>query len=66
MNPLIIMAWFALATAAISPGPNLVAVASRGLGSGRNSAMSVAAGLASGAFLWAFVTAVGLGTLFES
>lgn len=64
MISLIATAWIALATAAISPGPNLVAVASRGLGSGRNSALIVASGLACGAFLWAFLTAVGLGSLF--
>ncbi len=66
MISLIIAAWLALATAAISPGPNLVAVASRGLGSGRNSALSVAAGLACGAFLWSLLTAVGLGSLFQA
>nr|WP_321527080.1 LysE family translocator [uncultured Cohaesibacter sp.] len=66
MIPLIFTAWIALATAAISPGLNLIAVASRGLGSGRNSALAVAAGLACGAFLWSFLTAVGLGTLFEA
>ena len=65
MISLILTAWAALATAAISPGPNLVAVASRGLGSGRNAALVVAAGLACGAFLWSSLTAVGLGTLFE-
>ncbi len=49
MISLILTAWAALATAAISPGPNLVAVASRGLGSGRNSALTVA--LFGGAYL---------------
>ncbi|MEM1078837.1 MAG: LysE family translocator [Pseudomonadota bacterium] len=63
---LILTAWIALATAAISPGPNLVAVASRGLGSGRRSALIVAAGLACGAFLWSFLTAVGFGALFQT
>jgi len=66
MISLIMTAWVALAAAAIAPGPNLIAVASRGLGSGRNSALIVAAGLASGAFLWSFLTAVGLGTLFTA
>ena len=66
MISLIFTAWAALATAAISPGPNLVAVASRGLGSGRSAALVVAAGLACGAFLWSFLTAVGLGTLFDA
>jgi len=64
--PLILAAWLALATAAISPGPNLVAVASRGLGSGRKSALTVAAGLGVGAFIWSFLTAVGLGSLFAA
>ncbi|MDB4213597.1 LysE family translocator [Octadecabacter sp.] len=65
-TPLILGAWLALATAAISPGPNLVAVASRALGSGRQSALVVALGLATGAFLWSFFTAVGLGALFKA
>lgn len=66
MTSLILTAWLALALAAISPGPNLVAVASRGLGSGRNASLVVAAGLASGAFLWACLTAFGIGLLFQS
>lgn len=65
-NPLILAAWFALATAAISPGPNLVAVASRALASGRRSALVVSFGLATGAFLWSFLTALGLGALFTA
>lgn len=64
MISLVMTAWLALAVAAISPGPNLVAVASRGLGAGRNAALAVAAGLATGAFLWSFLTALGLGALF--
>ena len=64
MISLVMTGWVALAVAAISPGPNLIAVASRGLGAGRNSALAVAAGLATGAFLWSFLTAVGLGALF--
>lgn len=42
--PLIMAAWFGLATEAISPSPKLVAVASRGLGPGRKSALTVVAG----------------------
>lgn len=63
---LILAAWIALATAAISPGPNLVAVASRGLGSGRASAAMVALGLSVGAFMWSLLTSVGLGALFSA
>ena len=61
----IFAAWAALAAAAISPGPNMVAVASRGLGSGRGSALLVAFGIALGGFGWAMLTALGFGTLFE-
>lgn len=62
---IILAAWAALAAAAISPGPNLVAVASRGLGSGYKSALSVAFGIALGGFAWALLTSIGLGVLFQ-
>lgn len=61
----IFAAWAALAAAAISPGPNMVAVASRGFGSGRGSALLVAFGIALGGFGWAMLTALGFGVLFE-
>lgn len=64
--PTIAAAWTALALAAISPGPNMVAVASRGLGSGRQSGLTVALGIAIGAFGWATLTALGLGALFKA
>ena len=59
------LGWLAFATAAISPGPNLVAVASRSLGAGRASGQRVALGIAAGALLWAFLSAAGTGVLFE-
>lgn len=59
-------AWAAFGAAAISPGPNLVAVASRALGSGRRSAIATAGGIATGAFFWAMLSALGLGALFAS
>lgn len=62
----IFAAWAALTAAAISPGPNMVAVASRGLGSGRGAALLVAFGIALGGFGWAMLTALGFGTLFET
>jgi hypothetical protein len=49
---IIFAAWTALAAAAMSPGPNMVAVASRSLGSGRRSALLVAFGIALGGFGW--------------
>lgn len=63
--PTLFAAWLALAAAAISPGPNMVAVASRGLGAGHKSALTVALGIAVGGFFWALLTAVGLGALFQ-
>lgn len=60
------LGWGAFAAAAIAPGPNLVAVASRALGAGRGAALRVAAGVAAGAFGWAMLTALGLGALFEA
>lgn len=62
----IMAAWAALAAAAISPGPNMVAVASRGLGAGRGSALMVALGISIGGFGWAMLTALGFGVLFET
>ncbi|BAQ70418.1 lysine exporter protein [Rhodovulum sulfidophilum] len=64
--PTLLTAWAAFATAAISPGPNMVAVVSRALGSGRASALATTAGIATGAFGWALLTTLGLGALFES
>lgn len=60
------VAWSALAAAAISPGPNMVAVASRGLGAGQASALTVAIGIAFGGFFGAVLTSVGLGIVFET
>lgn len=63
--PTLFAAWAALSAAAISPGPNMVAVASRGLGAGHKSAVSVALGIAVGGFFWALLTSLGLGALFQ-
>jgi threonine/homoserine/homoserine lactone efflux protein len=43
----------------------MVAVASRGLGSGRGSALLVALGMAVGGFGWAMMTTLGFGALFD-
>ena len=64
--PALLTAWAAFAAATISPGPNMVAVASRALGSGRTSALAVAFGIAVGAFGWALLCALGLGALFDA
>jgi len=49
-----------VALAQASPGPNLLAVASAGLGQGRKAAMFTVAGVATGMFLWATMVAFGL------
>ena len=61
----IALGWLAFAAAALSPGPNLAAVASRSLGAGRAAGQRVALGIAAGAFLWALASAAGVGALFE-
>lgn len=58
-----VLGWTAFAAAALSPGPNLVAVAGRSLGAGRAAGQRVAAGIAMGALLWAVLTLAGLGQL---
>lgn len=63
--PILLAAWSAFGLATISPGPNMLAVMARAFGSGRAAAVSVAAGIATGAFMWATATAFGLGTIAE-
>ena len=63
--PLLALGWLAFAAAALSPGPNLVAVAARSLGAGRAAGQRVALGIAAGAFLWALASAAGVDALFE-
>lgn len=67
---MILEAFFAalLGTAAaqLSPGPNLIAVASAALGQGRRAALLTVAGIASGMLIWAVGMAAGLGTLVQS
>ena len=63
--PALFTAWLAFGLAAISPGPNMLAVMARAFGSGRRAAVSVAAGIAIGAFMWAMATAFGLAVVAE-
>lgn len=49
----------------VLPGPNLIAVASTSLASGRKAGVIVALGVASGAFCWALGVAAGLGVVLE-
>jgi len=52
--------------AQVSPGPNLVAVASVALAQGRRPALFLVMGLASGMLVWSLSTALGLGVLIEA
>lgn len=64
--PTLLIAWAALGAAAVSPGPNMVAVVSRGLGSGMGAALAVTLGIAIGGFCWAVLTLLGLGLVFQT
>lgn len=59
-------AWIAFGLAALSPGPNMVAVASTALGAGRTASLAVASGIALGAFFWALSMSYGMAALFEA
>jgi len=61
----LMLGWVALTTAAVSPGPNMVAVVSRSLASGRFAGLSVTLGISIGAFLWACLSAFGLSKLLR-
>jgi len=62
---LFVLGWLAFSAAALSPGPNMVAVAARSLGAGRAAGQRVAGGIALGAFVWAILCAAGLGHLMS-
>lgn len=55
-----------VAAAQASPGPNLIAVASAGIGRGRRSALLVTLGISTGMLIWAVAVSYGLGTLFTT
>jgi len=57
---------FGVVLAQISPGPNLVAVASTSLSSGRTAGLFTVLGVALGIFFWASLFAFGVGTLLVS
>ncbi|MGL4310634.1 MAG: LysE family translocator [Paracoccaceae bacterium] len=62
----LLTALLGFALAALSPGQNMVTVASTGLGAGRRPALLVASGIATGAFLWSLGMSYGLARLFET
>lgn len=60
------LAWLGVCAAQASPGPNMMAVADAAFGQGRQSALLVVSGIASGSLLWALLTALGLGAVFQA
>ena len=60
------VAWLGVCAAQASPGPNLMAVADAALGQGRRPALMVVTGIATGSLLWALLTALGLGAIFQA
>lgn len=66
MIEVIAAAWAGTVLAQASPGPNLAAVASAGLGQGRRAALMVVLGIASGVFVWAAAVAFGLGAILAA
>ena len=52
--------------AQVTPGPNMMAVSSVSLGSGRRAGVLTAAGVASGVFVWAVLFTLGVGAIFDA
>jgi threonine/homoserine/homoserine lactone efflux protein len=50
----------------VSPGPNMMAVASASFGSGRGVGLATAAGVATGVFVWAILFAFGIGAVLQT
>lgn len=60
------LAFVGVFLAQASPGPNMMAVASAALGSGRRAGVMTAVGIASGAFVWAVLLATGVGAVLQA
>lgn len=52
--------------AQMAPGPNMMAVASASLGTGRASGVATAAGIATGVFCWSLLFALGIGAMLKA
>ena len=57
---------FGIFLAQVSPGPNMMAVSSVAIGSGRRAGVLTAAGVATGVFVWAILFAFGIGALLQA
>ena len=63
--PGILLAYAAFLLAIASPGPNILAVMGTSISVGRKSGVALALGVASGTFLWAVLTVIGLSALLS-
>jgi len=64
--PGIILAYTAFLLAIASPGPNILAVIGTSMSVGRMSGVALALGVASGSFVWALLTVVGLSSVLAA
>ncbi|WP_406736801.1 LysE family translocator [Thioclava sp. GXIMD4215] len=59
----LLLAYIAYFLAVASPGPSTLAIMGAAMGSGRRTALALAAGVVSGSLVWAGLTALGVGAL---
>ena len=64
--PGILLAYAAFLVSIASPGPNILAIMGTSMGVGRQSGLALALGVATGSFLWALLTAIGLTAIVSS
>ncbi|MGI9412085.1 MAG: LysE family translocator [Hyphomicrobiales bacterium] len=64
--PGIALAYSAFLLSIMSPGPNVLAVLGTSMSAGHRSGLALAMGVATGSFLWALMTALGLSALIAS
>jgi len=64
--PGILLAYSAFLLSISSPGPNVLAVIGTSMAAGRPAGLSLAMGIATGSFVWAMMTALGLSALLAS
>jgi len=64
--PGILLVYTAFGLGLLTPGPNILAVIGTSMAVSRRSGVALAAGVASGTFLWAMLTVLGLAALFAT
>ncbi|MDO9416639.1 LysE family translocator [Pararhizobium sp.] len=64
--PQLLIAWTAYFIAVVSPGPAILAIISTSISQGRRGGLSLAAGVLTGSYTWAMLTASGLSALIRT